>query len=465
MGIVVAIIGRPNVGKSTLLNRLTGKSVAIVSDFPGVTRDWQLFPTADQRLSFLDTPGLETLRSSDNPLMESMWDSVKVALNKADVLLFLLDGKQPLTSEDQHIATWARSQNKPILLVVNKCESEKERDGLYESFGLGLGEPLMISAQHGLGIDDLLNAIYAFFPSEDACDINDTTDAQENPEEESTPPLAIAVLGRPNAGKSSFINKCLGYERLLTSPLRGTTRDAVPLSWTYNNRAIRLIDTAGLGKRKLSATELERLSSSKAFRAMLFAHVVVMMIDASEDLESQDFVLLHKIINEGRGVIIALTKWDLISPDSAADTLKRLQRSIHSRITGGEFIPIIPFSSLSGKGFSSLWKSIFRIYERWDTRISTGPLNRFLHEALAAHPPPLVSGRRIKIKFITQERTRPPTFVFFGNQLDVLDESYKRYLRNALSREFEFTGVPLRLIFRTTVNPFAPSPTARCTPR
>ena len=445
MSFTVAIVGRPNVGKSTLFNRLVGAGRALVDPTPGVTRDRICGAARLGHLAFtaIDTAGLD--EGPPESLEGRLRQQTAAALAEADVALMLIDAKSGLTALDRHFAGWLRRARTPVILVANKCEGLAAASLASEAWGLGLGPPIPISAQNGEGLADLTEALLAHAPAA----------AAEAPGERSgEAPLRMAIVGRPNVGKSSLINRLIEDERLLTGPEPGLTRDAVSVAWEWQGRRIELVDTAGLRRRaRIEPGALEQLASKSALAALRQAEVVVLMVDASTPLEQQDVTIANRAADAGRAVMVAANKWDLVPEPQAA--LALLRERLEGRLPHLKGIACLPISVRTGKNLDRLLPLVAATHERWSGRIATGPLNRWLAEATAAHPPPMAKGRRVKIRYVTQVSTRPPTFVLFVSQADALPDSYLRYLTNSLREAFELPGVPLRLRQRTGDNPYA----------
>jgi len=462
----VAIVGRPNVGKSTLFNRLVGRRSAIVHDRPGVTRDRKEGVGTLAGLSFrvFDTAGLET--AAEDTLEGRMRRLTLKAVADADVALLLIDAKAGIVPLDEHFADLLRQQKTPVILVANKCESKESRAGLYEAFRLGLGEAIDISAEHGQGLEGLYRGIAGYAPPE-AFD----PDADE-PEEvdtgftisEGVPlrPMNIAIVGRPNVGKSTLINRLIGEERQLTGPESGITRDAVTISFKYEGRELRLVDTAGVRKRPNVTDAVEKLSVGETFEALRMADVVVIVVDAEIGLDKQDLTLARYVEEEGRAIVIALNKWDLVV--NKEKTLEDIKLRLEESLAQLPDVSIITMSATSGLRVDALMNAVFRIHETWITHISTSALNRWLEATMAHHPPPLsVHKYRIKLRYMTQVKARPPTFLFFTTRPGDLPESYMRYLANELRGAFDLKGVPLRLSLRKPKNPFVDEESGRPT--
>jgi GTP-binding protein len=440
---LVAIVGRPNVGKSTLFNRLVGKKLALVDDRPGVTRDRREGEATLGDLSFrvVDTAGLE--EASDESLLGRMRAQTEAAIADADVILFVIDARAGILPADRPFAELVRRSGRPVILVANKAEGGAGMAGAYEAFSLGLGEPVPLSAEHGEGMADLFEALMPHFP-----------DPDEEVEDENDPskPLQVAIVGRPNAGKSTLINRMLGEERLLTGPEAGITRDSISIDWDWRGRAIKLFDTAGLRKRARVEDKLEKLSVADALRAVRFAEIVIILLDATIPFEKQDLSIVDLVEQEGRALVIGVNKWDLVADQPGL--LKELREKAARLLPQVRGAPVVPLSGLSGQGIDPLMRAVVEVYDTWNRRISTAKLNQWLADAISANPPPAVSGRRIKIRYMTQVKARPPHFAVFGNQLDALPKSYSRYLVNNLREAFELPGVPIRLSLRTGKNPF-----------
>jgi GTP-binding protein len=465
----VAIVGRPNVGKSTLFNRLVGRKLAIVDDTPGVTRDRRLHSAKLYDLVFdvIDTAGLEVGHA--DTLQGRMRSQTLHAIDDADVALFIIDAKSGLTPDDRTFAEILRKSGKPVVLVANKAEARGAEAGLYDAFELGLGEPVGISAEHGLGLADLRDAVVSAVGEERALaddddeedipegglvgeDVSDETD-EEIPSYDATKPLRIAIVGRPNAGKSTLINKLIGQDRLLTGPEAGITRDSISVDWEWKGRKIKLFDTAGLRRKARVQEKLEKLSVGDALRAIRFAEVVVVVLDSQIPFEKQDLQIADLIIREGRAPVIAFNKWDMIEnrQEALADLREKTDRLL-PQVRG---IRAVPISGQTGAGLDKLMAEIASTHEVWNRRISTGRLNRWLEGVVAHHPPPAVAGRRLKLRYITQVKMRPPAFVLSCSRPDAMPASYLRYLTNTLRQDFELPGVPIRMMTRTSDNPFA----------
>ena len=442
----LAIVGRPNVGKSTLFNRLVGKRVALVDDQPGVTRDRREGEgrVGDLCFRIVDTAGFDD--APGDHLEARMRVQTEAALAEADAALMLIDARAGVTPLDAALAEVLRRGPIPIILAANKCEGRAVEPGLLEAYGLGLGEPLPLSAEHGEGLVHLYEALSPLIAEEDAEDDGDEAN------EANDGLLRLAVVGRPNVGKSTLINRLLGAERLLTGPEAGITRDAIAVAWTYEGRRIELVDTAGLRRRANVAGRVEALAGGDTRRAVRYAHVVVLVLDATLGMEKQDLTIARMAVDEGRALIIAANKWDKIEGVGAASRAiaDRLERSL-PQVRG---IPVIQLSALTGRGLNRLMPGVLGAYERWNLRVPTPRLNRWLEDIQHHHPPPLVDGRRIRLRYLTQAKARPPTFILFASRISALPESYQRYLINGLREAFGFAGIPIRLHLRTSKNPY-----------
>jgi GTPase len=457
----IAIVGRPNVGKSTLFNRLVGKKLALVDDLPGVTRDRRAGTAHLGDLSFtiIDTAGLET--GAPATLAGRMRAQTEAAIAEADAIFFMIDARAGVMPDDRAFASLLRRADKPLILIVNKAEGRAGAAGAQEAFDLGFGEPVALSAEHGEGLSDLYAALREALP--DATALGDDAEEEkaaalvldeeeDGSELDPTKPLRIAIIGRPNAGKSTLLNRILGEERLLTGPEAGITRDAIGVDLEWRERKLKMFDTAGLRKRARVDEKLEKLAGADALRAAKFAEVVILLIDAAAPLEKQDLTLADLIAREGRALVIGISKWDLVQDRAAR--LKELREEAARLLPQLKGTALVPVSGATGEGIAALMAAVFAVHETWNKRIGTGKLNRWLAAALEANPPPAVSGRRIKIRYITQPRARPPYFVIFGNQLASLPESYKRFLINGIRETFDLKGVPIRLSTRTSENPY-----------
>jgi GTP-binding protein len=446
----IAIIGRPNVGKSTLFNRLTGTRTALVSDMPGLTRDRREGDAdlAGNEVKIVDTAGLEQAKRGS--IAERMRQQSEAALASADLILFVVDARDGITPDDKSFARLVRQSGRPVILVANKSEGRAGEAGFYAAYELGFGEPVAISAEHGEGISDLVTEMLAALGLKEAWS---KEEGEEAARAATSRPIRVAIVGRPNAGKSTLVNAFLGEDRMITGPEPGLTRDAVSSDLEWLGRKIRLFDTAGL-RRKAKITETaEKLSASDAIRAVRFAEVVVLLVDAERPFEHQDLTIGDLVTQEGRAFVVAINKWDLV--EDKQKTLKALRETLSERLAQVQGVALVPLSALSGRGIEKLSKAVLEAYDTWNRRIPTPDLNRWLEEALARHSPPAVSGRRIKIRYITQPSTRPPTFIAFCSRPEELPKSYIRYLTNSLREAFKLPGVPLRLNLRKGANPYA----------
>jgi GTPase len=452
MSFTVAIVGRPNVGKSTLFNRLAGKRLALVDDQPGLTRDRREAEAEIEasRVRLIDTAGFEAVGSG---LSARMRTQTKAAIEQADLVVFLVDARVGVVSGDEIFAELVRAAGKPVILVANKCEGRAAEPGVYEAFALGLGEPLPISAEHGTGIGELSEAIQAAVSAK-ASDLA----GQESLEEEDVAehPLRIAVVGRPNVGKSTLVNALLGEERMITGPEAGITRDAIAVELDWEGERLRLFDTAGLRRKMRVEGKAEELSVGDALRAIRFAEVVVLLLDAEHPFEKQDLQIADLIVQEGRAVVFALNKWDLVrEPQARLAELKATCQRLLPQIRG---VALVPVSGLKGRGLDRLMRAVLAANALWNRRVPTHALNQWLHEAVEAHPPPAVSGRRVKLRYITQSNARPPTFVAFCSRPKAVPDSYLRYLVNSLRETFDLGGVPIRMHLRKGANPYSREP-------
>ena len=450
MPLKIAILGRPNVGKSTLFNRLVGRKLAIVDDRPGVTRDRRMGDASLGGLAFtlIDTAGLDDANAAT--LEGRMQRQTEAAMAEADLCLFMIDARDGVTPVDRHFAALVRRKGKPVILLANKAESRRGAENVQEAYELGLGEPIPISAEHGEGLDDLYHAILAAVPKEPVEEEAEEEAGEEKPRR----PLRLAVIGRPNAGKSTLVNALLGEERLLTGPEAGITRDAIAIEWSFKGQAISLWDTAGLRRKARVHDALEKLSVADALRAIRFSEVVILVVDAETPFENQDLQIADLVEQEGRAIVIALNKWDVV--DSKGAYLKDVQRTLDRSLPQLRGVAMIAVSALRRQNLDRLMDAVLDAYRLWNKRIATSALNRWLEEMIERHPPPAPGGRRIKLRYMTQSNARPPTFVVFCSNAKDLPDSYTRYLVNGLRDAFGFLGTPIRLILRQTKNPYKP---------
>jgi GTP-binding protein len=459
MSFSLAIIGRPNVGKSTLFNRLVGKKLALVDDRPGVTRDRRegAAKLADLSFTVIDTAGLE--EGAEASLEGRMRQQTEAAIDQADAILFVIDARAGVTPDDKYFADLVRRAGKPVVLAANKAEGRAGEAGFFEAYTLGLGDPVPLSAEHGEGMIDLFDALRLALPEateapieEDEATAPRRFDDEDGNDLDITKPLRITVVGRPNAGKSTLINRLLGEERLLVGPEAGITRDSIGIDFEWRDRKMKLFDTAGLRRRARVTDKLEKLAGADALRAVRFSEVVVLLVDSTIPFEKQDLTIADIAASEGRAVVIGLGKWDLI--EDRGKTLIRLREEAERLLAQLRGCPVIPVSGATGEGLDELMRAVIAVHETWNKRISTARLNRWLINTIEQNPPPAVSGRRIKIRYMTQPKSRPPHFVLFGNQLDELPTSYERFLINGLRKTFDFPGVPLRISRKTADNPY-----------
>ena len=452
MSFTVAIIGRANVGKSTLFNRLVGRQLALVDDLPGVTRDRREAEghIADLAFRLIDTAGLE--EAAPDTLAGRMRAQTERSLDMADVALLVVDARAGVTPADRHFARWLRRSGKPVILVANKAEGRAALGELGDAYTLGLGDPVAISAQHGEGLAELYECLLPFAaePAGAAAGEEPASEAEGAREK----PLQLAIVGRPNVGKSTLVNRLLGDERVLTGPEPGITRDAIAIDWSWRGRPVRLIDTAGMRRRARIEARLERLSVADTLRAVRFAETVILVTDALQPLERQDLTIANLVAEEGRALVLAVNKWDIV-PDPAA-LLRGLRERLDTALPQLSGVALVPVSGLTGLGIDALMKAVFAADEVWNRRVPTAALNRWLARIQEHHPPPLVGGRRLRLRYMTQVNTRPPSFALFASKPGELAESYRRYLVNALRHDFDLPGTPIRLMLRKSENPYAP---------
>ena len=470
----LALIGRPNVGKSTLFNRLTGKHWAITHDTPGVTRDWReaYGHLLDQKIRVIDTAGLEN--KFDDSIEARMRAQTERGLAEADVILFMIDGREGVTQMDEFFAVWARKQGKPILLLINKCESDRIEDqARLDAYTLGLGEPIPISASHGHGLDLIYEQLLPHFARApkapvvedyqpviswagedlDALEGQEDFDLESKIIDDSGKPIKLSIVGRPNAGKSTLMNALLQDDRVMTGPEAGLTRDAIAVDWEYNDQKFRLVDTAGLRKKARIDNKIEEFAVEDTMRAIRLSQIVVVMIDATKLFEKQDLQIAAHVIEEGRCLVIALNKWDLVEDKRAV--LEEIQYQMSVSLAQIRNIPMVAMSALRETNLDLLMKTVMDAYGIWNKRVSTGKLNRWLEQKISQTPPPMVNGRPNRMRYMTQVNIRPPTFAIWMSKPDALPDSYKRYLMNGLREDYGLTGTPIRFLLRTTKNPFS----------
>ncbi|PWE17367.1 ribosome biogenesis GTPase Der [Marinicauda salina] len=451
MAPTLAVVGRPNVGKSTLFNRLAGKPLAIVDDRPGVTRDRREARgrIGDLELRLIDTAGYE---DAGEGLEARMRAQTEAALAHADVCILLIDGREGVTALDERFAEVLRRADKPVVLAVNKCEGRRGEEGVTEAWSLGLGEPVPISAAHGEGMADLYAAVREALEGGDRLE---TAAPEEDgaEEDEDGAPLRIAVVGRPNVGKSTLVNALIGEERLITGPEPGLTRDAVAVAWEWDGRRVRLHDTAGLRKRGKVSDRLERMSAADTLRAIRFAEIVLLLVDAERPFEKQDLTIADRVVEEGRGLVVLISKWDLVEDKQAK--LAELREEFERLLPQVKGAPLVPVSAKTGRGLDRIMPAVAALHADWAAKVKTSDLNDWLREMVERHPPPAVDGRPIRPKYIAQTKARPPTFVLICTRAAHLPESYKRYLVNGLREAFDLPGVPIRLIVKAGKNPYA----------
>ncbi len=483
MTFTIAIVGRPNVGKSTLFNRLAKKKLAIVDDTPGVTRDWRdaegyLF---DQKIRIIDTAGLE--ESFDDSIEGRMRRQTEDGIAQADAVLFLIDGREGVTPIDEHFAGWLRKQSsrkkgnkpKPVVLAVNKAETDKAvASGMAEAYGLGFGQPIPISSAHGIGIEDLYHAFEPYFPEDDE-EIEDGLDqlpdienlddlegsedfdfaALEIQEDDEEKPIKIAIVGRPNVGKSTLLNALLEEHRVMTGPEAGITRDAIAVDWEYDGRKIKLVDTAGMRRKSKIDHNIEKMSVEDSLRAIRLAQVVVLVIDAENILEKQDLQIADHVLSEGRALVLAINKWDLMKQEEdKKETLALINYKMETSLGQVRDIPSVSISAIKNRNLGFLMQTILDTYTLWNKRVPTAKMNRWLAARESQNPAPLYEGRSNRLRYITQINIRPPTFAVWVSRPKSLPETYKRYLMNGLREDFGLKGIPLRLLVRTSNNPF-----------
>ena len=447
MSYTIAILGRPNVGKSTLFNKLVGRRLALVDDAPGLTRDRRMsdFELGDNIVHIIDTAGLE--EAPDGSIEERMRDQTYAAMEEADLVLFMIDARAGVIPADETFAAIVRQSGKPVLLVVNKAEGRAGDLGYYESYSLGFGDPIAISAEHSEGIGELLFQMDEVLKKREPL----IPDLEEGEGDEDRP-LRIAIVGRPNAGKSTLINALIGEDRMITGPEAGLTRDSISVELNYEGRDIRLFDTAGLRKKARVKARPEHLSVVDALRAIRFAEVVVLLLDVNNPLEKQDLTIADLVAREGRALVIAVNKWDLETDKNAR--INKLRKEVTRLLPQVKGLSMVPVSAIAARGLDKLMKAVFETYAIWNTRLPTGQLNRFLDDTVMRHTPPAPGGRRIRLRYMTQPNARPPTFIVFCSRPKDLPESYSRYIVNGLREAFGLKGVPIRLHMRKGKNPY-----------
>jgi GTPase len=451
MSFTIAIVGRPNVGKSTLFNRLVGRRLALVDDLPGVTRDRREgnAKLGDLEFKAIDTAGLED--AERDSLSARMQAQTAAAVAQADAVLFVVDARVGVTPADRAFADLVRKSGKPAILVANKSEGRAGTEGAFEAYTLGLGDPVAVSAEHGEGLADLYDALRTALPGATAGPDGENEESEAAKPDEL--PIRIAIVGRPNTGKSTLINRLLGEERLLTGPEAGITRDAIAVDLTWQGRKFRIHDTAGMRRRSRIDEKLEKLSVADTLNAIRFAEVVIVLIDAQAPFEEQDTRIADLVEREGRAIVLAINKWDTVEAEPGA--LSRLRTSVDRMLPQIKGVPVVVLSAKTGNGLDKLMEAVMKAYAVWNRRLPTAALNRFLGDAISANPPPAISGRRFRLDYITQPKSRPPTFVLFCARAEALPETYRRYLINGLRENFALPGTPIRLALRAKANPFA----------
>lgn len=458
MVLKIAIVGRPNVGKSTLFNRLVGRKVAIVHDKPGVTRDRReaAAKLQDLKLAVIDTAGYEY--SNEDNLEKRMWLQTERAINDADVTVFMYDARDGIQPYDEHLAGLLRKSGKSVVLLANKCEGRLLEDSVHEAYKLGLGTPIPFSAEHGLGLQDLYEALAAESKKLPATEENNealpkTENGEAEEEAYKKRPIQLAIVGRPNVGKSTLVNALLNDERMLTGPEAGVTRDAISSEWSYNGRKINLVDTAGLRRQSRVDDSLEKMSAASTKHAAFMAQVVILVLDADAVLDKQDLTIARQVLDEGRALVIAINKWDIANRQEA---LQRLNDKLQTSLNQAEGVPTVTISALKKENLDKLMRAVFKVYDRWNVRIPTAPLNQWFADMIDNYPPPLGKNkRRIKLRYITQAKSRPPAFYIFSSNPEGLPDAYLRYLVHQLRETFDLGGIPIRMTVRKTKNPYA----------
>lgn len=462
MALKIAIVGRPNVGKSTLFNRLVGRKLALVHDLPGVTRDRKeaAAKLKDLALTVIDTAGYE--EAPAGKMEERMWQQTRRAIDEADAVLFLFDARAGMQAYDEHFADLVRRSKKPVLLLANKCEGKAQEQGIYEAYKLGLGEPIIFSAEHSIGFDTLYLELKQIeeqlsAAESDGSEFGDETAddmaAEKSAENLKKRPIQVAIVGRPNVGKSTLVNALLNDERMLTGPEAGLTRDAITSQLNWKGWTLNLVDTAGLRRQAKISGAIEKMSVESTLYAANMAQVAILVLDADGVLDKQDLTIARKILDEGRALVIALNKWDIADKKEA---LQKLNDKLETSLTQAEGVPTVTISALKKKGLDKLLSAVIKVYERWNVRIPTAPLNKWFQDVQEQNPAPLGKNkRRIKLRYITQAKTRPPSFYIFSSNPEGLPDSYLRYLTNQLRESFDLRGIPLRITVRKSDNPYA----------
>ena len=445
MHFTVAIVGRPNVGKSTLFNRLVGRRHALVDDSPGVTRDRREGEAAlgPLRFTVIDTAGL--VEAAPDSLEARMLEQTTLAAETANVTLLVVDGRAGVTPEDRYFAGALRKLGRPVILVVNKCEGKAGEGGFFDSYALGMGDPVAVSAEHGQGMSELYDALAPHMEES----------PQSPGDEAGEKPLQLAIVGRPNSGKSTLLNRLLGEERAVTGPEPGITRDAIAVAWSHRGRPIKLVDTAGMRRRAKVIGKLEQMSVSDTLRVIRLAEIVLLVLEADMALERQDLTIARMVVEEGRGLVIVVNKWDTVERGRRA-LLTRIEERLTDTLPQIRGVPVVTLSALHGEGVDKLLPKVLKTHEIWNKRVPTSRLNRWLEGVVAAHSPPMASGRRVKLRYMTQVKARPPTFALFVSRPKALSDAYQRYLVNQLRDAFKLDGVPIRLLLRAGKNPYAP---------
>ncbi len=455
MPFTLAIVGRPNVGKSTLFNRLTGRRQALVDDRPGVTRDRREGRTKvrGREIAIVDTPGFEEAKG--DTIEAKMRRQAEEAIAAADAAVFVVDARSGVTPLDRTFAGLLRRAKRPVLLVANKCEGSLHQAGLAEAHALGLGDPLGISAEHGIGIDELWDWVLGRMPKDETSAEDDGIEPETEEEAEiswETKPLKLAIVGRPNVGKSTLVNRLVGEDRLLTGPEPGITRDAITIPWQYKGTQVEIVDTAGLRKRPRIEDRVEKLAAGDTINTIRYAEVCILVLDGDAIFDKQDLNIARHVIEEGRALVIAVNKWDAIEDKTTA--IKRLKDRLEASLHQAKGVAWIATSGLKGSNLDKLMDAVLEARARWNRRIPTSQLNRWLSEAVERHTPPLVQGRRVKIRYATQVKARPPTFALWVNNIEALPESYERYLAGSMREVFDLEGIPLRFLLRKSRNPY-----------